>query len=384
MSTEAQLRYVIVGAGTISRNHLAALGQLGSQVKVEALADINEAAAAERARTFNVPQTFTDYRKMIAEVRPDVVVVCVPPMLHAPVVIAALEGGCHVYCEKPLAATTALADDLIALAKRKGLILTANHQRRTTPRYQLLRQMLAEGRIGHIHRASLYCSFRFRPSAYYAADPKGRGQWAGACGGVLLNMCIHEIDILTWAFRVPTQVSGFCRTHKPEIEVEDDAYAVFRYGDDAMGMVHASLIDIPGRNFFEFVGDRGALEVSDEAFKLTTLEMPIEEFNRTWKKPQGKPASHTETIEVPPLPAGESEFTLMHRNFQEVVRGRLAPSQLIVPPEQAGTALEICHAIYLSNARGGQAVELPLDRQAYDDWFYPQAGVKPNLEPAAR
>ncbi|MFW6060957.1 MAG: Gfo/Idh/MocA family protein [Phycisphaeraceae bacterium] len=374
MISDGKLRYALVGAGTIARNHLEALAKLSDRVEIAAIADLREDAAAAYAQQHGIGRTFTDYQRMIDDVQPDVVVVCVPPMLHEPVARYALERGCHVYCEKPFAATVAQGRALQALAKRHDRLATVNHQRRCTPRYQLVRQVLESNRIGKLHRASLYCSFRFRSLAYYKHDWRGRATWAGACGGVLLNQCIHELDILLWAFRMPRSVIGYCRTHNSELEVEDDVYAILEFGDDAAGMLHASVIDEPGRNMFEFVGDRGKLEVTTDEIRLTTLEPSIPEFHRTWDKQYGRPASTTQVLDEPVLPEGATEFDAMHANLLDVLTGRQPASSLIVPPEQTTMALEVTNAIYLSSAQR-RPITLPMDDAAYEQWFAQRADV---------
>ncbi|MGZ3681464.1 MAG: Gfo/Idh/MocA family protein, partial [Ktedonobacterales bacterium] len=106
------LRYAIIGAGAgIAPNHIQALGHL-PQARIAGMSDINAERGAERAAAAGCP-FFVDYRELLESVRPDVVVICTPHPLHAPIALDCFAAGAHVLTEKPLAVEVAEADAMI-------------------------------------------------------------------------------------------------------------------------------------------------------------------------------------------------------------------------------------------------------------------------------
>ena len=118
----------IIGLGAVVRNiHMPAYSQLSGQLKVVAGCDPNE-AAREYARQKWRLQVFDNPREMIERTRPDVVAVCTPPWLHREQVLLALELGCHVFCEKPLAGDLNDADEIVRASEQAGRVVVVNNQ----------------------------------------------------------------------------------------------------------------------------------------------------------------------------------------------------------------------------------------------------------------
>jgi predicted dehydrogenase len=114
-------RVAIVGLGAVTRNiHLPAYARLNGKVAIVAGCDPD---AGARGRS-GLPATFADAAEMIERSRPDVVVVCTPPALHRAQTLLALEAGCHVFLEKPLAE----ADEIIHAADRARRTVVINSQ----------------------------------------------------------------------------------------------------------------------------------------------------------------------------------------------------------------------------------------------------------------
>ncbi|HEV3330994.1 MAG TPA: Gfo/Idh/MocA family oxidoreductase [Bryobacteraceae bacterium] len=118
----------IIGLGAVVRNiHIPAYAQLSGRVRVVAGCDPNN-AAREYARDKWRLQTFKDPKEMIEGVHPDVVAICTPPWLHREQALLALDHGCHVFCEKPLAEDLAQADDMVRASERAGRLMVVNNQ----------------------------------------------------------------------------------------------------------------------------------------------------------------------------------------------------------------------------------------------------------------
>jgi predicted dehydrogenase len=119
-------RIGLIGAGWITEVHAAAWLAAADRATVVAVADVNAEAAARLAVQFNAP-TFTDYRLMLDETRPDAVDICVPPHLHVAIVSEAASRGIHVLCEKPIARGLEEADQIGAAVGRAGIVYMPAH-----------------------------------------------------------------------------------------------------------------------------------------------------------------------------------------------------------------------------------------------------------------
>lgn len=117
----SQIRVGIIGVGAIGKHHVGTYGAI-SGVEVVAIADINEAEANRVAEQCDVPHVYTDFRELLQRNDLDAVDVCLHNNLHAPVTIAALRAGKHVFCEKPMAGSYVDAKAMYDTAQQCGRI----------------------------------------------------------------------------------------------------------------------------------------------------------------------------------------------------------------------------------------------------------------------
>lgn len=124
-----KLRIAVIGLGAVTRNiHLPAYKTLADKIEIVAGCDTDSAARRQATEKFGVPEIFDDPLKMIEQTAPDIVAVCTPPALHVEQSLIALESGCHVFCEKPLAGSLAEADELVQAAEQAKRHVVVNNQ----------------------------------------------------------------------------------------------------------------------------------------------------------------------------------------------------------------------------------------------------------------
>lgn len=124
----------IISCGMIARNaHIPAFKTFPEDFEIVAVSDINEQAARDTARQYSIPNFYINAEEMLKKERPDIVSVCVPNCYHKEYTLMALNYGANVLCEKPLAFTKADAEEMFALAKKKGKVLMACQTMRFTP-----------------------------------------------------------------------------------------------------------------------------------------------------------------------------------------------------------------------------------------------------------
>jgi predicted dehydrogenase len=216
---------------------LTAYRELADQCEVIAVSDVNEAAARSRAAQFSVPDVHTDYRRLLADERVQVVSVCTPHFLHAPLTVAAARAGKHVICEKPMALTAGECHEMVTAARGNEVRLTVGSER-VNPRYRFIRERVLP-EIGAVS-SSWLADFYFRDSAYYASGA-WRGTWAQEGGGVLVNQAIYTWDQMADLLGGVDFAYGYwTNLLHPTIEVEDLAYGLVRFKNGTTGKVFAT------------------------------------------------------------------------------------------------------------------------------------------------
>lgn len=217
-------RVALVGCGVISGKHLEAI--LAAGQKIVALCDPEPEKANKRALSHGLTgvPVFTDYEKMLDEVHPDIVHICTPHDLHAPMTITALDRGIHVLCEKPLAISEEQLQAILAAERKSSALLGVCHQNRYEPNMRKLKEMSETD-----CPVAGYANVVWKRDAAYYASAAWRGTKAHEGGGVLINQAIHTMDIMQWVFGMPEAVTARVSNdfHQGEIEVEDTAICTF-------------------------------------------------------------------------------------------------------------------------------------------------------------
>ena len=274
----------------------------------------------------------------------EAVLVALPTNLHAPIGIRALEAGLHLMMEKPLACHKAV-----------GLMMN----QRTHPCYAKIKQWIEEGAVGKLQRVSWTMTNWFRPEIYFQSSP-WRATWKGEGGGVLMNQCPHNIDVLQWLVGMPSKVHAHCSFGKyHDIEVEDEVSAYFECPGGATGQFAASTGEAPGTNRLEIVGDIGTVITDGVEARLVSNSGSVSEFSRSTDEMFGAPETSEEVFR-PDEPV--NQHALILDNFVKAARGE---AELIAPASEGLNSLELAGAMIYSTWIG-DAVTLPLDAAAYE------------------
>ena len=249
----------IVGAGVIAAMHADAIATLPG-ARLVAVTDVAAGAAAAFAAARGCAAE-PDLDALLARDDVDVVCVCVPSGLHAEVGVRAAKAGKHLVVEKPIDVTLEAADRLIEAARAAGVALTVISQHRFDPGLIELKRLLGDGALGRLVLGEASTKW-YRTQAYY--DSAGwRGTWA-MDGGSLMNQGIHYVDLLRWCMGPVTEVTAVCATQAHQIEVEDTALAIVRFGSGARRhdpVEHGRLPGFPQR--LEITGTEGTVIIED-------------------------------------------------------------------------------------------------------------------------
>ncbi len=237
------IRVALVGCGKVAGIHAAALAEM-PEAEFVAACDISADRAEAFAAKYRV-RPFTDLGTMLREARPEAIIIGTPHPLHAEAAVRAAEAGAHVLVEKPLAASLADCDAMLAAARKSGITLGCISQRRFYEPVQRMKRAIDAGKIG-TPALGVFIQYSWRDAAYYASDP-WRGKWDTEGGGVLVNQSPHQLDILLWLMGPAAEVSGYwANLNHPTVEVDDTAVASIRFKNGGLGSIITSLSQKPG------------------------------------------------------------------------------------------------------------------------------------------
>lgn len=352
-----QVRLGLIGMGNIGQHHASYL-TAGKVSRCELVA-VSDAVPA-RLERFKPLKIFSDGGELIRSGLVDAVVIATPHFQHTSLGVAALHHGLHVMVEKPISAQKADAERLIAAHQaHPKLVFAGMFQLRAEPRYLKLQKLIQSGELGEVVRMNWLITDWYRTEAYYASGG-WRATWKGEGGGVLLNQCLHNLDVLAWLLGAPARVRGFCQLgHYHHIEVEDNVTAYLEYPNGATGVFITSTGEAPGTNRFELAGTRGKVVLENNRLSFTRNEADMLEFSRTAKVGFAKP--EVWNVEIPFENAPAAHATLM-QNFVDAI---LDGAPLIAPGAEGIHSVELANVMLYSSLLG-QTVELPMDGGAFE------------------
>jgi len=139
----------VIGCGFIAKvRHIPAFKKMNKRVDLCAVCDLNESLVRETAHDFSIPSAYTSTTEMLSREELDAVDICVPPQIHAPIALEAMENGCNVIMEKPMALKTADCDAMIDASAKHGLHVCTIHNQVFHPPFLKAKELVANGEIG--------------------------------------------------------------------------------------------------------------------------------------------------------------------------------------------------------------------------------------------
>jgi len=352
-----QVRIAVIGVGNMGSFHLGNIVK-EPNASLAAVCDIIPERAQAAAEKFGCKAYF-DSASLLKDRVCDAVLIATPHYAHTTIGIAAMQAGYHVLVEKPISVHKADCERLIAAHSDKSLVFAAMFNQRTDPHYQKIRQLVQSGELGRLERVSWIITDWFRTQAYY--DSGGwRATWEGEGGGVLLNQCPHNLDLLQWICGMPARLSGFCGLGTwHNIEVEDQVTAFLEYEGNCTGVFIASTGEAPGTNRFEISGEGGKLVYEAGNLVFIKNEVPSRQFCQEAEQMFAKPPME----EIPLSITGNGgQHAEILRNFTEAI---LTGEALIAPAEEGIHSVELANAMLYSSFLNGP-VDFPMDGAAYE------------------
>lgn len=350
----------IIGIGNMGTSHAKTITE-GKVPELELVAVADRQEGRRQWCKEHLPETiqiFEEGSDLIASGLCDAVLVAVPHYQHPELSIEALQHNLHVLCEKPAGVYTKQVREMNEAAAKSDRVFAMMFNQRTNCVYRKMHEMVANGELGEIRRVNWIITDWYRTQSYYDSG-SWRATWDGEGGGVLLNQCPHNLDLIQWICGMPAKVQAFCHEGKwHDIEVEDDVTAYLEYPNGATGVFITTTGDAPGTNRFEITGDLGKLVCENDKLTFYKLKQGITEHCATCKAGFDKP--ECETIEVETDGQNEQHAGVMKAFAGKILHG----TPLVAGGEEGINGLMLSNAMHLSSWLG-HAVTLPIDADEF-------------------
>jgi len=306
-----QLRVAVIGTGFWGKNQARVFSQL-NQAKLMCVCDSNPKTASTIGSQFNVEST-TDLDNVLSRRDIDAVTICTPTVTHKDVATRALEAGKHVLVEKPMTNTAAEGNELLLLAKKKGLRIMPGHIERFNPAVTYLKSLVDEGALGNI---MLLVARRV-------------GRWPERIGdvGVVRDTAIHDIDLARYIFA--DEVSAvYAQLGSLRHSKEDYAEIMLQFSKGGTAFIDANWLTPKKTRTMVVTGSDATAELD-----YITQQVSIESSDRT----------------VTPNLDRKEPLTLELTHFAESI---LNESPFSVNGIDGLRAVEICEAVLTSGTAG--------------------------------
>lgn len=302
------------------------------------------------------------------EILLDAVVIATPHMAHEEQAVRAFKNGLSVMSDKPAGVYTRQARRMneahqasirtqeAAFGKGKPTIYGMVFNQRTTPMYQKIREIVQSKEYGELKRVNWVVTDWYRPNSYYASGT-WRATWKKDGGGVLLNQCPHNLDLLQWICGMPKQVTAFCQEGRyHDIEVEDDVTAFLQWENGATGTFITSTGEAPGINRLEIsleealiVCENGKLKVGELYPELGCKEEEYRKNSKEYfRKLKGTWKEMSVSVEKEP-------YQKILQGFSDAYFGK---GELIASGEEGINSLYLSNAMYISSW-SDKKIEIP-------------------------
>lgn len=249
------LRFLVVGCGSIGNRHLGNLRSMGIDDIIAVDLDIDRRTAV--SSQYGI-ETYSDLNSALNR-SPDAVLICTPNSFHMENAVEAAKAGCHLFIEKPLSHSLKGIEELMAEVEQKGLVTLIGCNFKFHPSFIKMKEILDAGIMGRI--LSARCQFgQYLPDWHPWEDyRKTYSARSDLGGGILLDS--HEFNYMQWF--LGDVASVFClssRISDLDIDTEDTAEVLLKYSSGALAEIHLDYTQRAYQRNYEFFGERGTLK----------------------------------------------------------------------------------------------------------------------------
>jgi predicted dehydrogenase len=367
-------RVALIGCGWYGKVDLLRLIQV-APVEVVSLCDVDKTMldgaadiVAERQQSHKRPATFRDYRELLEQTRPEVVLVATPDHWHALAAIAAIQSGADLYLQKPISVDVIESQAILAAASKHQRVVQIGTQRRSTPHLIEARdRIIKEGKLGTVALVEIYCYYHMRakdnPPDATPPDNLDYELWTGPApmrpynalvhprkwrafmeygNGIVGDMCVHMLDMVRWMLDLgwPDRIAstgGILVDKASKANISDTQSATFQFGSLPVLWTHRTWGHPPDPQYpwgATLYGDKGTLKCSVNSYDFTP-------FGR------GEPIHKDVVMELEEYPEDKTEKDL-EKHVAPAVRGHMR--DLLAARESRGKPVADVEQGHISSA----------------------------------
>lgn len=252
------MRVGIIGCGSVAERHIIPIRRL-TGVEIVGACDTDQERAREIAQRYGIQHIYRDAVDMLKERHPDVVHILTPPQTHKELSIQAMEAGCHVFVEKPMALSVKEADEMLAASRRHRATLGICHNHLFYPAVMELKELVARGALGRVIAVEiLWMPYRAgKPDRYRTK------QWLYELpGGLFHELAPHPVYLQMEFLQTLRVVSAFSSKTGSDLPTPSDELRVLFDGGSAQGSLTISVCANPYRIFMIIYGTEMTIHVN--------------------------------------------------------------------------------------------------------------------------
>ncbi len=339
-----KVRFGIIGFGNMGSGHAENLtaGKVENGV-LAAICDIKPGKRDFAKEKYPDVAIFENHTDLLKSGLVDAVIVATPHYVHTSIGIDAMRAGIAVMSEKPAGVYTKQVEEIIAVQKETGVPYGVMFNQRTNPMYIKMRELIQSGELGTLTRCAWIITDWYRTQNYYDSGD-WRATWSGEGGGVLVNQCPHQLDLLQWICGMPRRIHAFCHEgHFHNIEVEDDVTAYLEFENGATGIFITTTGDAPGTNRFEVTGTGGKMIAEEKT--LTFVKNLTDSKKNIDECPNGFGLPDTETFTYTFDTVGPQHVGVLNAFADHLVKG----TPMIAEGHEGINGVAIANAMMLSS-----------------------------------
>lgn len=394
-------RVALIGTGWYGKSDLFRLMQV-APVEVVALCDVdknqlNEASGLVSQRQIHKkPQLYTDYRKLLAEQKPDIVLIGTPDHWHALQAIEAVKAGAHVYVQKPISVDVMEGEAMVAAARKYDRVVQVGMQRRSTPHLlQAKKKIVEAGLLGKVSHVEMCCYYHMRnngnPPVQRIPDFFDYEMWTGPApmrpfdglphvrwwrtfmeygNGIIGDMCVHMFDAVRWMMDLgwPKRISstgGIYQDKTGKSNITDTQSAIFEYDELSCVWQHRSWGTAADPEYpwsYKLYGEKGTLSCSTMKYDFVPVDKGEKIHGDVVFEREKYPADLKEDkIELNAAPATRQHML----NFLAAIDKKVKP---VADIEQGHISTASCILANLSMQLGGRPLIYdPLKKEVVGD-----------------
>ncbi|MBN8861521.1 MAG: Gfo/Idh/MocA family oxidoreductase [Sphingobacteriales bacterium] len=416
-------RVALIGTGWYGKSDLFRLIQV-APVEVVGLCDpdqhqLQNAAdmVSQRQTSHKKPPTYGDYRKMLAEQKPEIVLVGSPDHWHALQAIEAIKSGAHVYVQKPISVDVLEGEAMVAAARKYNRVVQVGTQRKSTPHLiEAKKNIVDAGLLGKISHVEMCCYYHMRnngnPPVQPVPDFFDYEMWTGPApmrpydglphlrwwrtfmeygNGIMGDMCIHMFDTVRWMLQLgwPERISstgGIYVDKTGKSNIADTQSAIFEYPELNCVWQHRSWGTPADPEYpwsFKLYGDKGTLCASTMQYDF----IPEGKGEKIHKDVVYEKEKYPEDLTEPNIELNAAPATRLHMlDFLKAIENKTRP---VADIEQGHISTASCIIANLSMKLGRPLRYDPLKKEIIGDaeatrllqrpyrqpWVHPFAGT---------